>query len=181
MAESAWPWVALLALMCLWMLGAYNRLVALRAAILAAWAQAEAGFAGRSAAVAALLGAVQSHLEGEHAALVAAGAAQGALRSCCEAARARPTDAAALAALTTADAALAGRLARLVALIEQRGALAADAEVATQLRALAELEPRLAFARQVFNAAAEAYDVALGQFPTRLLEPVFRFSPAGRL
>ena len=181
MAESPWPWLALLAVLCLWMLGAYNRLVALRAAILAAWTQADAEFTTRSRLVVALLTAVQTQLDDEHAALVAAGAAQSELQTAWDATRPRPTDAAAVAALAAADAALAARLARLVALIEQRAALLADAGVAAQLRSLRELEPRLAFARQSYNAAAERHDAALRQFPTRLLEPVFRFGPAGRL
>lgn len=181
MAATPWPWLALLAVLVLWMLGAYNRLVALRASILGAWTQADAVLGRRSQAVIALLTAVQTQLDGEHATLVATGAAQGALQSSWEAARPRPADAAAVAALAAADTALSGRLARLVALIEQRAALTADEDVAAQLQALRELEPQLAFARQGFNAAGERYDAALRQFPTRLLEPVFRFGPAGRL
>lgn len=178
---EAWPWLAMLALLCLWMLGAYNRLVALRAAIHGAWAPIDAALAGRSAAVAALLAAVRAPLASEHAALAASGTAQDTLQSSWEVARARPVDAGAVAALAAADAALAAPLARLIALVEQQAALCADAEVGAQLRALRELEPRLAFARQGYNDAAERYDGALRQFPTRLLEPVFRFAPAGRL
>jgi len=181
MAATPWPWLALLAVLVLWMLGAYNRLVALRAAILAAWTQADAVYKTRNQVVIALLTAVQSQLEGEHAALVATSAAQSALQSSWEAARPRPADAEAVAALAAADSALAGRLARLVALVEQRSALAAEPVVAAQLQALRELEPRLAFARQAFNEAGERHDAALRQFPTRLLEPVFLFAPAGRL
>ncbi len=181
MFESPWPWLALLAVLCLWMLGAYNRLVALRAAILAAWNQADAVFKTRNQVVAALLTAVQSQLDDEPAALEATSAAQAALQSSWEGVRPRPAAAEAVRALAAADAALAARLARLVALVEQRSALMADAGVVAQLQALRELEPRLAFARQNFNDAAERYDVALRQFPTRLLQSVFRFAPAGRL
>ena len=48
MAATPWPWLALLAVLVLWMLGAYNRLVALRAAILAAWTQADAVYKTRN-------------------------------------------------------------------------------------------------------------------------------------
>lgn len=181
MADSPWPWLALLAVLCLWMLGAYNRLVALRAAILAAWNQADTVFKTRSQVVTSLLTTAQSQLEGEDASLAAANAAQSAHRTAWEAARPRPANAEAIAALVAAEAALGARMARLVALVEQRAALVADATVAAQLQTLRELEPQLAFARQAFNDAAARYDAALQQFPTRLLQPVFRFEPAGRL
>jgi LemA protein len=53
--------------------------------------------------------------------------------------------------------------------------------VAGIVRAWHEREPRLAFARQLFNDAAQTYDAALVQFPTRLLVRLFGFGPAGRL
>jgi LemA protein len=53
--------------------------------------------------------------------------------------------------------------------------------VAEALRALQELEPRLAFARQLFNDAAQAYNEAARQFPTRLLTHLFGFGTAGKL
>ena len=46
---------------------------------------------------------------------------------------------------------------------------------------LEELEPRLGFARQLFNDAAQAYNDAARQFPTRLLTHLFGFGTAGRL
>lgn|SRR5574337_367274 len=181
MFASPWPWLALLAVLCLWMLGAYNRLVALRAAILAAWHHADAVIQSRAQLAAALLAAVQSQLADEQAALETTGAARAQLQAKWEAVRPRPADAAAVAALALADAALATALARLVALIEQRSVLMADAGVTAPLQALRELEPRVAFARQGFNDASERYDAALRQFPTRLLQPVFGFAAAGRL
>ena len=178
---SPWPWLALLALLFFWMLGAHNRLVALRAAILAAWNQTDAVLKTRSQVLIALLTAVQTQLDGDHATLVATSAAQAAFRERWEAVRPRPVDAAPVVALAQADAALAERLAQLVALIEDWPALAVDAAVASQLQALRDLEPRLLFARQTFNRAAWRYNEALQQFPTRLLKPVFRFGAAGRL
>ncbi len=181
MFGSPWPWLALVAVLCLWMLGAYNRLVALRAAILAAWRHADAVLDARHQAVAALLSAVRIALDDEQAALDATSAAQAALHSRWEAVRPHPSAAAAVTALADADATLGARLARLVALVEQRSALMADAGVVAQLRVLRELESRLQFARQSFNDAAERHDLALRQFPTRLLQSVFGFAPAGRL
>jgi len=46
---------------------------------------------------------------------------------------------------------------------------------------LAELAPRLVYARQVFNDAADAYNVAVEEFPTKLLVPVFGFKATARV
>ena len=45
MSQTALTWLALAAVLGLWVLGAYNRTTALRAAILAAWAQIEQALA----------------------------------------------------------------------------------------------------------------------------------------
>jgi LemA protein len=49
------------------------------------------------------------------------------------------------------------------------------------MRSWRDADTRLAFARQVFNEAAEAYNAAISLFPTRLLVPMFRFGRAGRI
>ena len=69
----------------------------------------------------------------------------------------------------------------LVALVEQQPALLADPAVHAPLKALRELPPRLAFARQVFNEAGSAYNEGTQQFPTRLLRSVLGFVQAGLL
>jgi LemA protein len=53
--------------------------------------------------------------------------------------------------------------------------------VAANTRSWREADARLAFARQLFNEAAEAYNAAIALFPTRLLVPMFRFGKAGRI
>ncbi len=78
------------------------------------------------------------------------------------------------------------------ALREQQAAVAARAEidlvalreqpeVMALLQELQDAQGRLDFARQAFNDAAQAYNAAVVQFPTRLLGPLFGFVPAGVL
>jgi hypothetical protein len=86
-----------------------------------------------------------------------------------------------VAELSKADAVLAAVLVRLVALVEQHPVLLADPAVHAPLKALRELPPRLAFARQVFNEAGSAYNEGTQQFPTRLLRSVLGFVHAGLL
>ena len=178
--SNLWPWLALLALLSFWMLGAYNRLVALRAAILSAWSGVDQLVKTRSQVVLALLAAVVDRLHGEEAAVAAADQAQSAVQQALAGVGLRLAETSAVAALAEADSALAGRLARLVALAEQQSALRADPSVSAPLLALRELEPQLGFARQQFNDAGTRYNLALVQFPTRLLQAVFGFNLAGR-
>ena len=173
-----WTWV-LLALLFFWMLGAHNRVMALRTAIVTAWAQADTALQARLQALAALRTAVEPRLAAEQAALDSVAAAQAQLQQAAEALRARPAEAAGADALARAEAALAPALGRLASLVEQHADWRDEAEVSAPLAALRELAPRWSFARQMYNDAAAAYNAAIRQFPTRLLTRVFRFTPAG--
>lgn len=174
-------WIGLLAVLGLWMLGAHNRITALRSAILSAWAQVDAVLQARAQALASLLAAAAVPLASEAAAVDAVATAQAQVQLAAEALRRSPVAHEAVADLGKADAVLAAVLVRLVALVEQQAALQADPQVTGPLRTLRELPPRLAFARQMFNEAGVAYNNATTQFPTRLLGSLMRFGQAGRL
>ena len=71
--------------------------------------------------------------------------------------------------------------ARLLALLEHQPDLRSEPAVAPLLAAWTEAQPRLAYARQRFNEAAEAHDTAIAQFPTTLLARGFRLAAVGRV
>ena len=181
LSGSALYWLGLLAVLGLWMLGVYNRITALRAAILVAWAQVELALSARAQALSALLAAVAEPLTSETAAVDAVAAAQAQVLAATDALRRRPVAADTAAELSKADAVLAAVLVRLVALVEQQATLPALDAVREPLQALHELPPRLAFGRQMFNQAGAAYNAATQQFPTRLLASLFQFGQAGKL
>jgi len=181
MSNAALAWGGLLAVLGLWTLGAHNRITALRAAVLAAWAQVDAALQARGQALGALLDAVAEPLASEAAARDAVAQAQAQVQAAADAVRRKPVAADTVAELSKADAVLGAVLVRLLALVEQQPALQADLAVAEPLRALRELPARLGFARQVFNEAGAAYNQATTQFPTRLLGSLLRFGQAGRL
>jgi LemA protein len=164
-----------------WMLGAHNRVTALRGAVLSGWALVEAAMQARGKAIGALIDAAIDPLASERAALDAVVAAQVQVAERAEALRRRPTHREGVAELSKADAVLTATLPRLLALIEQHPELHARTEVATALAELGDLRPRLAFARSGFNQAGAAYNAAVAQFPTRLLGNLFRFGEAGHL
>jgi LemA protein len=173
--------VAAAALLVFWALGAHNRLVALRNAIIGAWAQVDEPLKRRAAALAALVAGLRQHLPDESSALDAALAAQAQLQSAADALGARPALAPRAAGLATAESALAAALARLLALLDQRRELAAADDLAPHLSALRDAAQRLVFARQLFNDAVRNYNDAVHQFPTRLLAGLFGFGSAGLL
>ena len=178
-------WAGLLAVLVLWSLGVHNRVTALKAAVLGAWAQMDALLRERAQALASLLQAVETPLASESAALGAVQAAQAQTVAAADVVRRGPvvSDPAAdpVADLAKADAVLAAVMVRLLALVEQQPALLADTAVAGPLAALKALPARLDFARQLFNTASAAYNGATQQFPTRLLRSLLRFGRAGRL
>ena len=174
--------LAVAAVLAFWMVGAYNRLVALRSAIGAAWAQVDEQLQRRRAVLDTLVQALRPSLDEAPTALDALQGALLQVQAAADAVRARPVAARPVTVLVTAEQVLANALARTLALLEHHPQLRDETpEVAQGRQALQDLEPRLAFARQLFNDAAQAYNEAARQFPTRLLARLFGFGPAGRL
>jgi len=181
MSQAQWLGVGVCALLMFWVIGAYNRLVAMRTAIGAVYAQVDDLIQRRAAAAHALAAATHDEMIGEHSAIEAWLAAQDQCRQAADALRARPVLASLAAALVAAEAPLAAAGARVMALLEQRPRVLGDNSATTHVATLRETEARLVFARQMFNEAAQTYNDAVRLFPTRLLARAFDFGTAGRL
>lgn len=169
------------AVLLFWIVGAYNRLVRLRGAIGLAWAQIDELLARRSFLLEGLADAVRDHLVDEGVTLSALSQAEQRQRGAAMVVRGRPSHSPALVAWVLAEAELASPMARLQALIEQRHDLAHSEPVLPLQRQLLELAPRLVYARQLFSDAAEAYNAALEEFPTRAVGRMFGMRAASRL
>lgn len=173
--------IAIAAVLVFWMVGAYNRLVALRNRIGGAWKQVDEVLQRRGDAVAPLVAALRDGLVGEGAALDALLSAQAQVAAAADGLRPRPMVADASEAVVRAEALMAAASARVLALLDLQGELARDEAVAPHVQVLREAEPRLAFARQLFNEAVQAYNDAARQWPTRWLTRLYGFGTAGRL
>ena len=173
--------LALLAVLVFWTVGAYNRLVSLRSAIGDAWTKVDEALRQRAQAADPLLAALREPMAAEHGALDATLAALADVKRTATVMGARPVVADNAVAWVAAEAGLSASASRLFALLDHSDALRQQEAVLATTRSWREADTRLAFARQLFNEAAEAYNVAIALFPTRLLVPVFRFSPAGRI
>lgn len=176
-------WLIGVLVLVLWGVGAYNRLMALRSAIGQSWNQVDELLRLREQVATPLAQRLRTSLgEDGHAALDAVVAAQAQLQADLTALRGRPLQQrAVLAALVAHDVACANALAGLQAAAVADVTLAADPDLAIAWTELDRIDSRLATARQAFNDAAQVYDAAIAQLPTRLLVPWFGFERAGRL
>ncbi len=178
----AWTALGIAAVLGFWVLGAYNRLVSLRNAVAAAWAQADEAQRRRGEGTEQLVAALRAPLADERGALDALWSAQAASARAAGAMSARPLVDANAQAWAEAERHLVAAAARVFALADgQAEALSGNAAVADARAAWAEGEQRLRFARQLYNDAAAAHDEAIAVFPTSLLSPAFGFRAAGRV
>jgi LemA protein len=169
------------ALLVFWMVGAYNRLVALRNGIGTAWAQADEQLRRRRDALPLLVAALREPLEAEQSTLDAVLAALSQSQAAADVLRARPVQAGAAASFVAAEGVLASALTRLLALLDQHPEIRQREDVGGWLRELHDADLRYAFARQLFNDAVAAYNAAARQQPTRLLALIYGFGAAGPL
>ena len=163
------------AVLVFWIVGAYNRVLSLRNALVARFAsvdemsrQRHALLERQIALLAAALASAGPRLEALRAAARQADAAR-------EHARARPAAAGAVTSLRVAEEILADARARLPV---QSVAAAELPEINAELAAG---DTTLVFARREFNAAVAAYNTAVLQFPTALVAWLFRFRPGATL
>ena len=177
--------LVLLAVLLAWVVGAYNRLVRLRTAIVSAWEQIVAALVKRSEAMAAVSDAVRTPLAAEAVTLQALADADLRQRTAADGVRQSRARIADVSLWVTAEAALASPASRLRALIELQPALIHESDSGAQLAAAlagwGEAEPRILFARQGFNDAADLYNKAIHQVPTRLIASALGFRSAGRV
>lgn len=155
------------AVLVFWSVGAYNRLVGLRNALLRRFAPVDAQFRARHALLQRWADGLD---EADAAALDGFRAACRQAEAACEHVQARPVRAGALSSLRLAEDILAQARSRLPPGPDE--ALAA---------ALVEADTTLAFARRQFNESALAYNRAVSQFPTWVLAGLFGFRKAGTL
>ncbi len=181
LSSRQWLVLGFAAVAVFWMLGAHNRLVALRNAIAAAWAKVDDALRQRAAAAEPLLAALREPLAGETGALDALAAALAESARAAAAMGTRPVVVDNASAWVAAETALAAAAARVFALFEHDAELRSREDVAPHAATWRDAGTRLNFARQLFNDEAAAYNDAVTLFPTRLLAPMFRFGLAGRI
>ncbi len=170
-----------LAVLVFWVIGAHNRLVALRNQISSAWTRVQETLAPRAGAVQTLADSLREPMGSEAGALDAWLAAHQAAVQAAGAMNNKPVHPDHAQAWVAAEATLAAAASRVLALLEQHSALAAQAPVATALASWRQAHSQLPFARQFFNDAARSYNEAVAQFPTQLVARALGLGASGLL
>lgn len=185
MSVPIWFWITA-AVLLFWAVGAYNRLVRLRAAIKQSFASVEAHIRQRDALLAQWLGACSAALGlgAESAEVHTISAARGAcvqVIAAVDHARAAPSGAQAIASLRLAEEVLIGARGRLSTKLASHARSNLAWDTVMQTDELAAVDGTLGFARGQFNEAVQVYNDAATQFPTWIIAGLFGFRAAGVL
>jgi LemA protein len=169
------------ALLAVWFVLTWNRLVELRNRWRNAFAQIDVQLKRRHDLVPNLVETARAYLAHERATLEAVTRARGAAAQARAQAAADPGDARGLSALDAAEALLGGSLGRLMAVAEAHPELKADQTMRELAEELASTENRVGFARQAFNDAVMGYNTARESLPANLVATLGGFTPAALL
>ena len=165
----------IVAALLFWIVGAYNRLVRLRGAIVRQFVPVEQQLTQREALLVRQVDALAAVLPHAAQRLDALRAACGQCHAACAHARVRPGAAGAIASLRLAEDIVGEARARLPV------QSVAGADLAALNSQIGASDTALAFARRQFNDAVAEYNDAVRQFPTVLIVGLFGFRAAGPL
>ena len=181
MSATAWIVLALVAVVVIWAIAVYNRLVQLRNRIANAFGQIDVQLKRRYDLVLNLVEVARGYLAHEAATLEAVIKARGQAQGAAAAARAAPTSAGAMGALAVAEQALGGSLGRLMMVAESYPELKADATMQSLSEELTSTENRLGFARQAYNDQVLDFNDQAAQFPAIVVARLLGFPTAPML
>ena len=170
--------LAVVAVIVLWVVAIYNGLVTLRNRFKNAFAQIDVQLKRRYDLIPNLVETAKAYLKHERETLEAVIQARNTAFAASKAAAANPADGAAMKGLLTAETGLSGALSRLMMVSEAYPDLKANQNMAQLTEELTSTENKIAFARQAFNDAVTVYNTKRETFPTVVLAGMFNFAAA---
>jgi LemA protein len=159
--------LAVVVVLALWVISAYNRLVALKNQVANAWKQIDVQLKRRHDLIPNLVNAVKGAMEFEKSTLEAVIAA-----------RNKAVSATGVAQVAKAEGELSQALGRLFALSENYPQLKATANIQQLQEELVSTENKVGFSRQLYNDVATSFNTAQQQFPTNLVAGLAKALPA---
>ena len=170
--------LVVIAVLVIWTIQMYNRLVNLRNRVRNAFSQIDVQLTRRYDLIPNLVEAVKGYMAHERGTLEAVIQARNAAMAGLKQASADPTDPEAIKALAAAETTLGGTLGRLFALAEAYPDLKANQNMLNFQEELSSTENKVAFARQSFNDSVMAYNTACESVPTNFIAGMFSFKHA---
>jgi len=151
----------------LWVITAYNKLIALKNQVANGWKQIDVQLKRRHDLIPNLVNAVKGAMDFEKSTLEAVISA-----------RNKAVSATGVAQVARAEGELTQALGRLFALAENYPQLKATANIQQLQEELTSTENKVGFARQLYNDVATSYNTAQQQFPTNLVAGLAKASLA---
>ena len=159
--------LVVVAVIVLWIIGAYNGLVALKNQVANAWKQIDVQLKRRHDLIPNLVNTVKGAMDFERSTLEAVISA-----------RNKAVSASGVAQTAKAEGELTQALGRLFALTEAYPDLKATGNVAQLQEELTSTENKIGFARQLYNDTATQYNTKQATFPTMLVAGLAKATPA---
>ncbi len=151
----------------LWLVGAYNGLVALKNQTMNAWKQIDVQLKRRHDLIPNLVNTVKGSMEFEKDTLDAVINA-----------RSKAMQGGSVGQTAAAEAQLTAATGKLFAVMEAYPDLKSSANVRSLQEELASTENKISFARQAYNDMATNYNTRQMQFPTNMVAGIAKASPA---
>ena len=156
--------LAVAAVVALWIMGAYNSLIALKNRVVNAWKQIDVQLKRRHDLIPNLVNTVKGSMEFE----------KGTLQAVVDARSKAMAGGGGVKETAAAEGALTGALGKLFVVMEQYPDLKSSQNVRDLQEELSSTENKIAFARQLYNDVATSYNTRQQQFPTNLVAGVAR-------
>lgn len=169
--------IGIIAVLALWVVGIYNRLVSLRNQVKNAWAQIDVQLQRRYDLIPNLVETVKGYMAHEKGTLEAVINARNQASQARKEVGGVPQEGA-LKDLMGAETALRGALGNFFALAESYPDLKANTTMQNLQEELSSTENKVAFSRQAYNDQVLHYNTAQEQFPAVLFASSFGHSPA---
>jgi len=168
-----WLFFGFLALVLIYIIAVYNKLIALRNRFKNGFAQIDVQLQRRHDLIPSLVESAKAYLGHEKETLTQVIEARNQAETARKNARAQPDNAGAMTALGRAEGLLSGSLANLYAVSEQYPELRANETIAQLMEELTSTENRVGFARQAFNDLVMDYNTYREQFPNNFIGGLF--------
>ena len=168
----------LLIVVALFVIGVYNRLVALRNRYKNAFSQIDVQLKRRYDLIPNLVETVKGYMKHEAGTLEAVIQARNAASSAGKAAASNPGEAGAMNSLAAAETQLNGALGRMFALAEAYPDLKANQNMLALQEELSSTENKVAFARQSYNDGVMTYNTQRQSFPDVVVANFLNFTDA---
>ena len=156
-----------LVVLALWIIGAYNRLIALKNQVVNGWKQIDVQLKRRHDLIPNLVNTVKGTMNFERETLEAVISA-----------RNKAVNATGIKETAAAEGALSGALTRFFAVAEAYPDLKSNQNVLQLQEELTGTENKIGFARQAYNDVATTYNTVQMQFPTNFVAGLAKAVPA---